>query len=197
MVVTSILLVFVCIAAVFDWRGFRIPNWLTLPVVIAALLFHAATGGWPAVAIALGGALLGFALLFLPFALGGFGGGDVKLLMAVGAWAGPVNMLTLFVVSALLLGAVSLYKMLKSADVWHRGMANLKIAFVQMWAFANLIGGDDRVEDVVQQEDRDRRLVPFAVVFACGVIACLCFSLATGAGFTIPSLLSSSAVPRP
>jgi prepilin peptidase CpaA len=35
------------------------------------------------------GALLGFALLVGPYALGGMGAGDVKALMVLGAWLGP------------------------------------------------------------------------------------------------------------
>ena len=35
------------------------------------------------------GWLLGVAIFFVPFALGGLGGGDVKLLGALGAWLGP------------------------------------------------------------------------------------------------------------
>jgi prepilin peptidase CpaA len=35
------------------------------------------------------GAALGFALLVGPYALGGMGAGDVKALMALGAWIGP------------------------------------------------------------------------------------------------------------
>ena len=39
------------------------------------------------------GWLVGIAIFFVPFALGGLGGGDVKLLGAIGAWLGPVNVL--------------------------------------------------------------------------------------------------------
>lgn len=193
MVATGILLMFVCVAAVFDLRGFRIPNALTLPFVIAGLMFHAASGGAAGMTMALGGLLVGFMLLILPFLMGGFGGGDVKLLMAVGAWCGPANILTLFVVAALILGVVSAYKMLRHAGVWSRGMANLKIAIVQMWAFANLLGGDERVDELVHEEGRHRRMVPFAVVFALGVIVSLGYSLALGAGFAIPELFSIAA----
>lgn len=193
MLATVIVLVFASVAAVFDLRGFCIPNWLTLPCVAAGLLFHAATGGPVGLAVAFGGVFVGFLLLILPFIMGGFGGGDVKLLMAVGAWCGPANILTLFVVAALMLGVVSAYKMLRYAGVWSRGMANLKIAFVQIWAFANLLGGDERVEELVHEEGRHRRMVPFAVVFAVGVVVSLGYSLALGAGFAIPDLFSLAA----
>lgn len=34
---------------------------------------------------------LGLLLFFLPFALRGLGGGDVKLMAALGAWLGPID----------------------------------------------------------------------------------------------------------
>jgi prepilin peptidase CpaA len=77
------------IACVTDLRSRRIPNVLTFGAAIAGLVFHGAGGGWTGFLSASSGWLLGLALFFLPFALGGMGGGDLKLLAALGAWCGP------------------------------------------------------------------------------------------------------------
>jgi len=76
-------------ACASDLRTRRIPNALTFGAALAALVFHVATGGVAGGVNSLGGWLVGAALLFAPFALGGMGAGDVKLLGALGAWLGP------------------------------------------------------------------------------------------------------------
>jgi prepilin peptidase CpaA len=77
------------VSCAWDLRRRRIPNAVTLGSTLAALIAHAADGGSAAVASGAAGWCVGV-LLFLPwFALGGMGGGDVKLLGAFGAWLGP------------------------------------------------------------------------------------------------------------
>jgi prepilin peptidase CpaA len=79
------------IACVTDFRSRRIPNVLTFGSSAAAVVFYSITNGWAGLGTSLAGLALGCAL-FLPwFLLGGMGAGDVKLLAALGAWAGPVN----------------------------------------------------------------------------------------------------------
>ena len=76
-------------ACVTDLRTRRIPNVLTFGGALAGLAFHAATGGVGGFSQAIGGWTVGAMVFAIPFALGGLGGGDVKLLAALGAWLGP------------------------------------------------------------------------------------------------------------
>jgi prepilin peptidase CpaA len=77
-------------ACVTDLRSRRIPNVLTLGSAGVALLFHSVAPSGMGFLSALSGWLVGAAVMFVPFALRGLGGGDVKLLAAIGAWTGPV-----------------------------------------------------------------------------------------------------------
>lgn len=77
------------IACVTDLRSRRIPNVLTFSSALAAVLFHAVNGAGPGLWQACAGWAIGIAFFFIPFALGGLGGGDVKLMGALGAWLGP------------------------------------------------------------------------------------------------------------
>jgi prepilin peptidase CpaA len=77
------------VACGWDLRTHRIPQVLTLGGALAGILFHLVTGGWTAGGISVVGWIVGIAIFFVPFALGGLGGGDVKLLGALGAWLGP------------------------------------------------------------------------------------------------------------
>ena len=76
-------------ACVTDLRTRRVPNVLTLGAATAAVAFHAASHAGSGLLFAVLGWGVGL-LMFLPlFVLRGIGGGDVKLLAALGAWLGP------------------------------------------------------------------------------------------------------------
>ena len=95
-------------ACLTDLRSRRIPNLLTFGGAVAALVFHLITGGLSALGWAAAGWGVGL-LLFLPiFALRGIGGGDVKLLAALGAWLGPSLTLWLAFWSAIAGGAFAI-----------------------------------------------------------------------------------------
>ena len=81
------------VACGWDLRTRRIPQALTLGGALAGLAFHVVSGGWHAGVGSATGWAVGIAIFFVPFALGGLGAGDVKLLGAIGAWLGPMNAL--------------------------------------------------------------------------------------------------------
>jgi prepilin peptidase CpaA len=90
-----------------DVRTRRIPNGLTVAALLAALAVRAVLG----LAALLDGVLgtgLAFALLLPLFALGGVGGGDAKLLVAVGAFLGPKGFLIALLATAVAGGVMSL-----------------------------------------------------------------------------------------
>jgi prepilin peptidase CpaA len=74
-----------------DLLSRRIPNALTLGGALAGLIYMSLSGGLSGAAFSLGGFGVGLAVFLIPFLLGGFGAGDVKLLAALGAWLGPAD----------------------------------------------------------------------------------------------------------
>lgn len=78
-------LAFVVTAAASDLRWRTIPRWLTLTGILCGFAYHAAFGG---IITALVAAFLGFAAGLALFQLGAVGGGDVKLITALGAMLG-------------------------------------------------------------------------------------------------------------
>jgi len=88
-----LLLLLAVFLAVYDLRTQRVPNWVTLPLLVAGLRlqFPGAPETW-----------LGCLLLFSAWHLGVLGGGDAKLWMAF-LWLVPANLAQL----ALLVMAVA------------------------------------------------------------------------------------------
>src|SRR5438874_1022002 len=89
-------------AAVVDLRSRRIPNWMTGALIATGLVqsgmaFWSLTSGqaWAGIGV-------GFGLTFVMFALGGMGGGDVKLFAGIGAWVGPVRVIEIFAAEAVI-----------------------------------------------------------------------------------------------
>src|SRR3982751_5850643 len=83
-------------AAVQDVRTRRIRNWLTFSLALCGLAQSFAPNPTVAPMDAALGLLTGFALTVPLFAIGALGGGDVKLMAAIGAWLGPWPALQVF-----------------------------------------------------------------------------------------------------
>jgi prepilin peptidase CpaA len=83
------------LAAFIDGWALKVPNWITLPLVLSGWALGAlhdfgvpvdsGTGGF---GIAFLGTVLGFVLLFPMLVIRGVGEGDVKMQMGFGAWVG-------------------------------------------------------------------------------------------------------------
>jgi prepilin peptidase CpaA len=76
------------LAAFTDVRSGRIPNRLTYGALLAGLVVRTYLGGWGGLIEGLLAALICGGIFLLLFIVGGMGAGDVKLMAAIGCWAG-------------------------------------------------------------------------------------------------------------
>jgi|SRR5688572_13274917 prepilin peptidase CpaA len=81
------------VACATDLRSRRIPNLLTFAAAALGIGVGAWTGGPEGAMTSSAGWIAGLAIFFVPFVLRGLGGGDVKLLAALGAWVGPTDVI--------------------------------------------------------------------------------------------------------
>jgi prepilin peptidase CpaA len=130
--VEAILLLVVLIAAAYDIRYRRIPNWLTGPAVLVALVLNAflqapaphviSFGGF---LFALKGLALAFGSYFFLYALRAMGPGDVKLMAAVGAFVGWQDWFGIFLITAIIGGiAAVVFSLMRGrlkTTVWNVG----------------------------------------------------------------------------
>jgi prepilin peptidase CpaA len=105
--------VLLLVAAWQDLRTLHIADALSIAIVVAFLMWAASglalgTSSLSRVALAMACAVGVFAVGAAAFALGGLGGGDVKLLAASSLFAGPSLMLDFVMVTALAGGLLSL-----------------------------------------------------------------------------------------
>ena len=84
-----VLTLFVVACCVVDVRTRRIPNAISGPAILAGIVLNTLSFGLPGLGFSVAGVACMIALLLAPFALGGLGGGDVKMMAAVGAFLGP------------------------------------------------------------------------------------------------------------
>lgn len=153
---------FLFFAVASDVRCQRVPNLLTLPALFLALLFSPWLGATSGPLEAFLGAGLGFALLALPYAMGGMGGGDVKALMALGAWLGPETSLGAAVWALIAAGSFGIAllalrgELIGFARRWRRillaGLGSRRIAYEPPASGSNAAGG-----------------IPFAAALAVGL----------------------------
>ncbi|MGD9498403.1 MAG: prepilin peptidase [Armatimonadota bacterium] len=101
--------VLTAIAVWTDIRWGKVLNAVTVPFAALGLVLNTVGGGWDGLLLSIGGVGMGF-VLWLASRLAGriLGGGDIKLLMALGALLGPVFVLWTFVVGALLGGILAI-----------------------------------------------------------------------------------------
>jgi len=80
---------FVAACVGVDLRARRIPNGLSMTGIAAGIALNGLCFGPRGVGASLAGCVLVVGLLLAPFAAGGIGGGDVKMMAALGALLGP------------------------------------------------------------------------------------------------------------
>ncbi len=88
-----LLSVVLIIAAIIDMRTYRIPNLLTYPTMLIALIYHSVTNGLNGFIFSTIGLIVGMGLFTIPFLVGVMGAGDAKLMGSVGAVLGARGVL--------------------------------------------------------------------------------------------------------
>jgi prepilin peptidase CpaA len=114
----TILFAVLLIGAIIDLRTQKIPNLLTYPAMIFALSYHSAINGFEGLIFSGAGLLIGILLLIIPYAMGGMGAGDAKLLGTIGSFLGAKATFIAFIFIALAGGIYSLALILIHRDVF-------------------------------------------------------------------------------
>lgn len=99
-----------------DYKTMYLPDILTFPLLLTGFLYAVLIGGWVGPAESSIGAAAGYVLPVVASLLlvwknkNVFGGGDIKLLSAIGAWLGVEKLLYAIILSCLVFGIYALLK---------------------------------------------------------------------------------------
>jgi prepilin peptidase CpaA len=87
--ILATLVSFLALCAAVDLHARRIPNLVSGPAILTGIALNGLYFGLAGVGASLAGLVVATSVLLAPFSLGGLGGGDVKMMGAVGALLGP------------------------------------------------------------------------------------------------------------
>lgn len=168
----GILVVTLITSSITDILQRRIPNLVTLPTVLVAVLTYSLIGGLNGFLFSLAGAGAGFLFFLVPYLMGGMGAGDVKLMAAVGAVLGFNAALVSLLFIAVSGGIIAVGLMV------HRGTFKQTIAKIGA-SFLLLGAHGDASLLKVDKTKLSQDGIPFAVAIASGVFFSVIYRLAT------------------
>jgi prepilin peptidase CpaA len=151
--------------AVIDVRSSRIPNRLTYTALASALLLRTAFLGLPGLKSGAVGMLVAGGLFLLLFVLGAMGGGDMKLMAAVGAWVGGAQVMRLILAAALAGGVLAIGRII------FRNMVGQTLRNIMQLIYYRVTSGLQPHPELNVQSSGSQR-VPYGVAIAVGALFC-------------------------
>lgn len=159
------------VCMVTDLLRRRIPNVVTFPAAAIGLVLGLGLGDWKSFLLSAGGLAVGFALMILPYYVGGMGAGDVKLMAALGALMGLAAIVQIFLYTAIIGGVIAVISALS------RG--TLKRAFRNIfdWTTSLVLQRVGGVRGGLKgtQLAHTAGMIPYGVAIALGLFAYLAF----------------------
>lgn len=153
------------VAAYIDGRQLRVPNWITFPMVLSGIAYHAWCSGLEGTGQALVGMCVGLICLLPLYSVGGMGAGDVKLMAGVGAWLGATVTFYAFCVSTVV-GAVLAVLMVAKRKAFAKHYANCLMILSE---FAH-VKNPRELSQIAAERKPNMLLLPYAIPICLGSI---------------------------
>jgi prepilin peptidase CpaA len=162
-------LAFVALCVVGDLRTRRIPNLLSGLGMVVGIALNTLYFGHDGLLASIGGLLAAIAVLLFPFAMGGVGGGDVKMMGAIGALLGPRTTLVALLIGMALGGAIM------AVHLARLGRLRETLRTVATMAASSVVGGS--LEPLrVSAGQPGTITLPYSVPLGLGTLAMLALS---------------------
>lgn len=159
--------VVVVVAAWFDLKHRCIPNRLTLPAIAVGLVLAVILEGMAGLKWSGIGFAFGFGVFLLPWLMGGMGGGDVKLMAALGALLGWPMVLWVALLSCVVAILICIVKAIWQGKLLAALISTWRIA---VYGFMGLM--IRRPMEEIGEGTKDMAIghVPFGVSIAIGTV---------------------------
>jgi prepilin peptidase CpaA len=146
------------VAAVIDGMYLKVPNNITFPLIVSGWGWSLYSGGPSALGWSVLGTFVGFSLLYFLHAIGGMGGGDVKLLGAIGAWVYTEHVWNIFVATTIV-GAIMAVIMVAWSGRWNHHFRQA-IKIVREWCN---VRNPDKLYDIATERKPSMLLLPYGI----------------------------------
>ncbi|HKS75892.1 MAG TPA: prepilin peptidase [Terriglobales bacterium] len=154
------------LGAASDVRTKKIPNWLTYSGLFTALLFRLALAGWAGLGRGVAAVLVAGGIFFLLFLLGGMGGGDVKLMASVAAWAGSGEVKAVLIAAAIAGGALAVLYVVAGKRIWRTLLNVFELT-------RHHVSSGLRPHPSLNVREGNATRVPYGLAIAMGTLFCV------------------------
>ncbi len=166
--ITIPVVLFILLAAREDLRTRRIPNLITGPAFLLGLTVHLAMGGPSAGLAALAAGVFAGALLLPGWLMKFMGAGDVKLMVAIGAWLGEPRLALFAALFSLIAGGIISVVAAARLGILSRTVRNAVLLLPRVVAGAGPAGAPLETSGV---------RVPKALAFLAGTLIASCWRM--------------------
>jgi prepilin peptidase CpaA len=175
--IRALIAIVVLIAAIYDIRTRRIPNWLTFSGLFLAIALNVFLNELPGLWFSLEGMGVAFGLYFFFYILRAMGAGDVKLMAFLGAAVGWANWVFGILPLTGIFGGIIGILLVVAKGRLRKTMHNIQ------WIFLSLRLGRAPYQDNPELDVRSGQgmRMPHAVMIACAVIGLLSAATIYGA----------------
>jgi len=160
---TSLAVLLVAAAVYTDVRWGKIFNHLTMPAIALGLVINSLTGGIDGFVHSVAGVGLGLGLFLMSCLLGRIlGGGDIKLLMAVGALQGPGFLAWTICYTAIIGGVLAVIIAVRHGIL----LEKIKTLFASCYMRLTF-----RVPMEIEDNEATQPRLPYAIAISLGTVA--------------------------
>lgn len=164
------LTIIVILVAIFDLRERRIPNLIVFPAALLGIVINSFDAKLEGFLFSVKGLALGFCLLLIPYLVKGMKAGDVKFMMAIGAFVGGAGIVRVLLITLLCYPALAIVAVLREGKLAVTWLRFRRILFNFLGFFVSSLKLYAMRLESSDDESVASATTPFGVAIAAGTL---------------------------